>query len=171
MLLRRSPGYMCLLQLLSLFAGISSASAQTYVFGQASLATGTQPLSIATGDFNGDGKLDLAVVNRSDNAVSVYLGKTNGTFSLPVNYPTGPQPSSVTIGDFNADGNLDIVVTNENCTTIPKLNGALDCGSASVSVLLGNGDGTFQPHQDFPTGMRPLSVKAADLNGDGKLDL
>jgi FG-GAP-like repeat/Abnormal spindle-like microcephaly-assoc'd, ASPM-SPD-2-Hydin len=170
MLSRPSPGYMCLLQLLSLFAGVSSASAQTYAFGQASLGTGTQPLSIATGDFNGDGKLDLAVVNRSDNTVSVYLGKPDGTFSLPVNYPTGPQPSSVTIGDFNADGNLDIVVTNENCTTIPKI-GGLDCGSASVSVLLGNGDGTFQPHQDFATGMRPLSVKAADLNGDGKLDL
>ena len=152
------------------FAGISTTSAQTYSFGQAVLPTGTQPLSIAKGDFNGDGKIDLAAVNVLENTVSVFLGKPDGTFSPRVDYPTGPQPSSVTTGDFNGDGNLDIAVANQNCVTIAHIS-TISCKSGSVSILLGNGDGTFQPHQDFPTGTRPLSVSAADLNGDGKLDL
>jgi hypothetical protein len=152
------------------FTGISTTSARTYSFGQAVLPAGTQPLSIATGDFNGDGKLDLAVANGTDNTVSVFLGKPDGTFSPRIDYPTGPQPSSVTVGDFNGDGNLDIAVASQNCVVIAHIS-TITCGQASVSILLGNGDGTFQPHQDFPTATRPLSVGTADLNGDGKLDL
>jgi hypothetical protein len=152
------------------YPGISRTSAQTYSFGQAVLPAGTQPLSIATGDLNGDGKLDLAVANGTDNTVSVFLGKPDGTFNSRIDYPTGPQPSSVTIGDFNGDGNLDIAVASQNCVVIAHIS-TIACGQASVSILLGNGDGTFQPHQDFPTATRPLSVATADLNGDGKLDL
>jgi hypothetical protein len=152
------------------FTGISTTSAQTFSFGQAVLPAGTQPLSIATGDFNGDGKLDLAVANGTDNTVSVFLGKPDGSFSPRIDYPTGPQPSSVTIGDFNGDGNLDIAVASQNCFVIAHIS-TITCGQASVSILLGNGDGTFQPHQDFPTATRPFSVATADLNGDGKLDL
>src|ERR1700751_1681963 len=85
------------------FTGISRTSAQTYSFGQAVLPAGTQPLSIAKGDFNSDAKLDLAAVNVLENTVSVFLGKPDGTFSPRVDYPTGPQPSSVTTGDFNGD--------------------------------------------------------------------
>jgi hypothetical protein len=149
---------------------LPTASAQSYTFGQGILATGTQPLSIATGDFNADGALDLVVVNRSDNTVSVYLSGQDGTFRSPVNYSTGPQPSSVAVGDFNGDANLDLIVTNENCTSIGHLS-EISCESGSISVLLGNGDGTFEPQEQFATASRPLSVKAADLNGDGKLDL
>src|SRR5262249_8144147 len=141
-----------------------------YTFGQGMLPAGTQPASMVTGDLDGDGKLDLAVANRSDNTVSVYLGKQDGTFASRVDYPTGPQPSSLAIGDFNGDGNLDLVVTNENCTFVGH-SLPLQCGSASVSILLGNGNGTFQPQEQFPTPLRPLSVKVGDLNGDGKLDL
>ena len=115
------------------FAAASLTSAQTYTFGQGILAAGTQPVSIATADFDGDGSLDLVVANRSDNMVSVYLSRNDGTFRSPVNYPTGPQPSSVAVGDFNGDGNLDLVVTNENCVILAHIS-TLQCSSAS-SIL------------------------------------
>jgi hypothetical protein len=118
---------------------------------------GVIPYSIAVGDFNHDGKLDMAVVNFESNSVSVLLGNGVGTFQTAVNYRTGTLPRTVAVGDFNRDGNLDLVVTN--------------AGSANVSILLGNGDGTFRPAVNYATGIAPRSVAVADLNGDGKLDL
>jgi hypothetical protein len=156
--------------LLFCLAGNSRAPAQTYSFGQGYLAAGTLPMSVATADLNGDGNLDLVVANLNDSTVSVFLGKPDGTFSLKVDYPTGPQPSSVIAADFNGDGNLDLAVANEDCVIIPHIS-SFGCGAGSISILLGKGDGTFQPHQDFPTAVRPLAVQAADMNGDGKLDL
>ena len=66
------------------------------------------------GDFNGDGKLDLAVANFVDSSVSVLLGNGDGTFQVAVDYGTGSQgePLSVAVGDFNADGKLDLAVAN-----------------------------------------------------------
>jgi len=147
----------------------STVLAQSYVFGRADFGAGKEPRSLAVGDFNGDGKLDLVVANRSDNTVSILLGKPDGTFTSKVDYATGPKPISVLIGDFNGDGNLDLAVANENCT--PLTAGGFSCGAGSLSILLGNGDGTFQPHVDYALGTRPISVAVGDLNGDGKLDL
>jgi hypothetical protein len=120
-------------------------------------STGSSPWSVAVADFNGDGKLDLVVANSGSNNVSVLLGNGDGTFQAAVNYPTSAQPSSVGVGDFNRDGKLDLVTANGS--------------SDNVSVLLGNGDGTFRPHVDYSTGADAASVTVADFNDDGKLDL
>jgi hypothetical protein len=121
--------------------------------------TGTEPDSVAVGDFNGDGKVDLATANFYANTVSVLLGNGDGTFQKHVDYTVGIAPYSVAVGDFNGDGILDLVVANSSNN------------SNTVSILLGNGDGTFQPHTDYATGIEPQSVAVADFNGDGKLDL
>jgi hypothetical protein len=120
------------------------------------------PNSIAVGDFNHDGKLDLAVTSTDSKTgfstvVQVVLGNGDGTFKAPVNYTVGEAPGSVAVADVNGDGNLDIV------TASPMTN--------SVSVLLGNGDGTFRAAMNFATPQSPIFVTAADFNGDGKLDL
>jgi hypothetical protein len=80
---------------------------QTYVFGTADFATGNAPVALALGDFNGDGKLDLAVANQSDSTVSILLGQPDGTFGPKKDYAVRTSPSSVAVADFNLDGKLD----------------------------------------------------------------
>jgi len=118
---------------------------------------GSAPTSVAVGDFNGDGKLDLAVVNELSNNFSILLGNGDGTFQAAVNYGAGLSLFSVAVGDFNGDGKLDLAVASG--------------GSDYVSVLLGNGDGTFKTAVQYVAGLEPISVAVADFNGDGKLDL
>jgi hypothetical protein len=141
-----------------------AAQAQTYMFGRANFPVGAGPSSIAMGDFNKDGIIDLAVVNEADNTVSILLGKPDGTFAAQVTYPTGTAPTAVVTGDFNGDGNLDLAVANGNCVSG-------SCNDGTVSILLGNGDGSFRTHVDYATGTDPSAVAAGDFNGDGKLDL
>src|ERR1035441_900668 len=74
---------------------------------------GSGPISMAMGDFNGDGKPDLAVANRDSNDVSVLLGNGDGTFQAAVNYGAGSGPISMAMGDFNGDGKPDLAVTND----------------------------------------------------------
>ena len=145
------------------------AHAQTYIFGRADFPVGTSANSVAMGDFNGDGVIDLAVVNEADNTVSVLLGKSDGTFAPQVTYATGLGPLAIVTGDFNGDGNLDLAVTNGGCILSRDL--TLQCDGSTVSILLGNGDGSFRPHFEYATGNHPSSVAAGDFNGDGKLDL
>jgi hypothetical protein len=120
-------------------------------------------LSVAVGDFNGDGKPDLVVTNSADNSVSVFLNSGTGTFPVRKDYATGTFPTSVVVGDFNGDGKVDIATA--------ECGSSSNCGGGSVSILLGNGDGTFQSHVDYAVGGYPLALAVADLNGDGFLDL
>jgi FG-GAP-like repeat/Abnormal spindle-like microcephaly-assoc'd, ASPM-SPD-2-Hydin len=134
-----------------------SAAGQTYLYNQAVLATGQAPAAVVTGDFNRDGHLDLAVVNRIDKTVSVILSKSDGTFASKVDYPVGAMPVAIVSGDFNQDGLVDLAVANS--------------GDNTISVLLGLANGTFSAQQTYPTGATPMSIVAADLNGDKKLDV
>ncbi len=147
---------------------VRSACAQGYMFGRANFpvgSTGPGPASVAAGDFNGDGMVDLAIVQSSRNSVAILLGKADGALSPTVFYPTGAQPVAVAVGDFNGDGRQDLAIANQNCATSSL--GA----NGSVSILLGNGDGTFQPEIVVASGTQPLSIAMGDLNNDGKLDL
>jgi len=125
---------------------------------------GSNLQAIAVGDFNRDGKLDLVVADSRDGDVTVLLGNGDGTFRAAASYSTGSGsgPLSVAVGDFNRDGKLDLVVGKFTCPNTP-------CGN--LSVLLGNGDGTFQAGVDYNAGGEPTSVAVADFNNDGKLDL
>ncbi|MGA9529991.1 MAG: FG-GAP-like repeat-containing protein [Terriglobales bacterium] len=139
---------------------------------------GVGATSVAIGDLNGDGFPDLAVTNEGCAAgycppagapavVSILLGNGDGTFQTAVTYDTGAYGAlSVAIADLNADGHLDLAVANEFDT-----NPADGNGTGAVSILLGNGDGTFQAAQVSVTAVSIVSIAIADLNGDGKLDL
>jgi len=117
------------------------------------------PWSVAVGDFNGDGKLDLAVQNVYG-YVSVLLGNGDGTFRSPVLYSAGGDGrNSVVVGDFRGNGKLDLAVVTGN----------YDFGL--VSILLGNGDGTFQAQVGYVAGNFAYHVALGDFNGDGRLDL
>jgi hypothetical protein len=118
---------------------------------------GSSPTSVAVGDFNGDGALDLAVTNGAANNVSVLLNDGHGGFQAAVNYAVGSGPTSLAVGDFNGDGKPDLAVTEST--------------SNEVGVLLNKGDGTFQAAVNYRVGEKPGSVAAGDFNGDGKLDL
>src|SRR2546422_886081 len=134
------------------------APAQTVSFiAPGDFPVGTHPQSVAVGDFNGDGRPDLAVANFGSNTVSVLLGIGDGSFQPARTFAAGTSPLSVAVGDFNGDGRPDLAVAN--------------FGSNTVSVLLGIGDGTFQPALTFAAGTQPVFVAVGDLNGDGRPDL
>jgi hypothetical protein len=124
---------------------------------------GMFPQGIVAGDFNGDGRLDLAVANDNDDVVSVLLGNGDGTFAPQVDYTVGSDPSepsapfTIVAGDFNGDGHLDLAVN--------------DSEDSAIAVFLGNGDGTFAPQVIEPVGSNAFALTAGDLNGDGHLDL
>ena len=117
------------------------------------------PAALAVGDFNRDNILDLAVSTEAG-TVSVLLGKSNGRFQPAVNFPTNGPANGVVAADFNGDGNLDLAVTNGTGNS-----------PGSVSILLGNGDGTFQPYFGYAVALDPREIITADFNADGYLDL
>jgi hypothetical protein len=135
-----------------------TAQAQNYLFDRAGFATGNDPAGVVVADFNPDRRLDLAVTNFVGNTVSVLLGTLGGGFAAKVDYATGVSPAALVAADFRGDGKVDLAVVNE-------YDGTGDPGT--VSILLGNGDGTFQTHVDYPVGNYPVGIVAADFNGDG----
>jgi len=143
---------------ISLGTGIAFKPAVSY-------PVGTAPMAVAVGDFNGDGKLDLAVANSGnpsagdDGGISVLLGNGDGTFQAARDVSAGKNPGSVAADDLNGDGRVDLVITNG------------DGGVGQVGVLLGNGDGTFQPVVDYAAGNVPISIGIGDFNGDLRPDV
>jgi hypothetical protein len=116
-------------------------------------------LSVVAGDFNGDGQTDLALntAGPAGPAVEVLLGEGDGSFQANhLILPVGPTPFSVAAGDFDHNGALDLVTANSNGT---------------VSLLLGNGGGSFRPRADVTVGGVPRAVVVGDFNGDGRLDV
>jgi hypothetical protein len=109
---------------------------------------------VAAGDFNNDGYGDLALLN--GNEVDIYLGNGSG-FRGPVTYKVGANPRAMVVRDLNGDGSRDLIVANHD--------------SDDVSILLGKGDGSFEPARTFPAGKGPTSLAIGDFNRDGKLDL
>jgi CSLREA domain-containing protein len=133
------------------------ATCNPVTFAATNFGAGSSPFSVAVGDFNGDGKQDLATANQNSDNASVALGNGAGGFGAATNFPVGTNPRSVTVGDFNGDGRQDLAVANSN--------------SNNVSILLGNGAGSFSAANNFSVGSSPSTVAVGDFNGDGKQDL
>jgi hypothetical protein len=115
---------------------------------------------VRTADLNGDGRLDLALSrSHTTSNVPIMLGNGNGTFQAPVNYSAGNYPNRVAIGDVNADGRYDLVIPNS------------DIAGTQTSVLLGNGNGTFQAAVNLSGGTDPAGVAIGDVSGDARADI
>jgi hypothetical protein len=132
-------------------------------------ATGDYPYSVAIGDLDGDGKLDLAIANNGSNTISVFRNTstsgtiTSGSFATKVDFTTGTTPYFVAIGDIDGDGKLDLAVANANSNTVSVLRNTATSGTIA--------SGSFETEVNFETGTGPLNVSIADIDGDGKLDL
>ena len=140
--------------------GNSLAASAASFASQSNYTVGTAPYDIVAEDLRSNGTQDLVVINAGTDTVGVLLGNGNGTFQAQQTYAVGIDPVGLTVADVNGDGIPDIIVANYTSGS-----------PGSVSVLLGNGNGTFQAQQTFATGHGPDSVVAADLNGDGKTDI
>ncbi|MFI5141966.1 MAG: T9SS type A sorting domain-containing protein, partial [Bacteroidia bacterium] len=131
---------------------------------------GTAQLLI-TEDFNGDGKLDLAVAHNDSNIVSILLGSGTGSFGAVTNFAVNPvgsgSPNQIISADFNGDGKVDLAAANPIDFIMPTLYRL----NNTISVLLGNGTGGFGTATSFTVGNGPNWVASSDFNGDGKTDL
>jgi hypothetical protein len=139
----------------------SNTAYASFVPSSSPLVVGPQTWGVAVGDFNNDGIADLVTAGVGDGLISVLIGNANGTFKPRVTYagPLGSDPSTVVIADFNRDGKQDLAVVNGFG------------GTETLSIYIGNGDGTFQPQVTYNMGTDPVGLVVGDFNGDGFADL
>jgi len=124
------------------------------------------PSSVAVGDLNGDGVLDLAVSNRDSANVTVFLGNGNGTFQPGVDFFVfGSGPAAVVLGDFNGDGRLDIATANSFSNNVSVLLNNEVLNAVALTLI------SFVDAGEFGVGSSPRSLVICDFNGDGQLDL
>ncbi|HTF90868.1 MAG TPA: VCBS repeat-containing protein [Planctomycetota bacterium] len=136
----------------------STSSAGTFLASTLfAVSPGLNPKSLALGDFDCNGKPDLAVANQNTGDVSILLGNGLGGFSSATVFDVETGPRSIAVGEFNSDGKQDLVVANHD--------------ASSVSILRGNGNGTFQTAVRVDTTPSPACIAIGDLNHDGKSDL
>jgi Flp pilus assembly secretin CpaC len=134
------------------------------------VTTASSPSAIATGDFNDDGNIDIALTDMANSRVMILLGNGDGTFKAPVAYPTGSNPVALVAQDLDGDGEPDLAVVNKGDGTT----------ASTVTILLGNKvngvqNGTFgtPPNQTSApsVGVSPSAITTADFNADGNVDL
>jgi hypothetical protein len=148
----------------AVYLGNGDGTFESPIFADA----GYLPVGMAVGDFNGDGKLDVAMLDTclsqetcsAGGVVTILLGDGNGTLTTGGTFGVGFSPNSIVAADFNNDGILDLAVANSGS----NLDG-------SISELIGVGNGTFQPAHTVKSGANPEYIQAADINNDGKQDL
>jgi len=169
------PGNQVTVKVTSIEDNTKSASATVTLtpapmnFSTQNFPAGNSPVAVAIADFNGDGKLDLAVADNGDSTtaddggVSIMLGNGDGTFQAARQFRAGRNPVAIAIGDFNGDGRLDLVVS--------AMGDGPTGGNRELSILLGNGDGTFQAPITRTAGRNTFTLAVGDFNGDGKLDV
>lgn len=140
------------------FNALSSNVTANFSAKRLGFGTGNfDPRGIASGDLNGDGKLDVAVATTTGNNIHVLLGNGDGTLQTEVTYLADSNPADVVIADFDGDGKLDVASAN--------------IFGADVSVFIGNGDGTLKTRVNYPLGSQPSTLSVSDFNNDGKIDL
>lgn len=119
-------------------------------------AGGVGPTNLVSGDFNRDGKIDVATVNTEADSISILAGNGDGTFGAAVGYVTGHRPQGITAADFNRDGSLDL---------------AFPIQGTGLSVMLANGTGGFNPIVNYDVASGSQGIANGDFNRDGKLDI
>ncbi len=150
----------------SVFLNTSSGPGNISYAAKADFTTGLgRPYAIATGDFDGNGKLDFVLANEFTNTISVFRNTSSGPgnigFAAIVDFGTGPFPHGIAVSDYNNDGKVDLAVTSNN----------LDVVSILTNTSVGPGNISFAARIDFATGSAPQDVSDADLDGDGKPDI
>lgn len=147
-----------------LFVLVSSLLVSLTCSGQSfftqSYPVGSGSAQVIAADFNGDHIPDLATADSGSNTVSILINKGDGTFRPPLQFATGPGPVGLAAVDWNKDGKVDLVVVNSGADA-----------AHSISILIGNGDGTFQPHHDIPGAPNANSIAVGDFNHDGNPDI
>ncbi len=148
------------LMMFCLLAGVACAA--ELKFSSSTLPVGRAPIAVAAGDFNGDGKIDVAIANSGDATVTILLHDGNGRFrpSAGSPFPAGPHPNDIAVADLNHDGKLDLAFANHDSTFL--------------TVLLGDGAGGFAPAPSSPVRVdvkpHPHGIALADFDRDGHLD-